>query len=381
MPCFDKLSMTKNSAASVALYFLCNLLRTPITTNQKILLKIQYNHCMQFSLKSISKFKTGNKKLLDLSVIHDSLCNGLFDVMETSFAQRAADNHNSKYTPEDVDKIIEVYTKNNMMIAAASSIVPGPFGILGSVPELLLNFKNQMNMIYDLGCANGKESFINKDVLLDIPVSAFGGNTNLTSIQDSSVDLMDSPESVLKEKSFSLGKSIIERTMKKSIVQFVPIAGPILMGTWAKMTTAKISKGTMTFLDDRMTFIEHVKPDENDEITKLLQIEKIKGLANLIESNNEINENQIEMIGSIIENSNLDESEKEYYLQESIKTGSKFELDKELLKTYEEDDDLIMQLVVMAKRSGSIDLLEKEYIYAVGQELELEYGFVDALFD
>jgi len=331
-------------------------------------------------IKSLAKFKKGSEKIIELPNIQEQLSDGLFKVVNEAFEQRQSDSTNSNFSQKDIQKIIDHYSKQNMMIAAASSIVPGPLGILSSVPELLLNFKNQMNMIYDLGCANGKENFINKDVLLDIPISAFGGNTNLSQIQDNTIDLEDSVESILIEKSISLGKSLVERTMKKSIVQFIPVAGPVLMGTWAKMTTSKISKSSIGFLDQQKVFEEHFKPEEDETTKRNLQIEKIKALANLIESNNEINENQIELIGTIIENSDLTDAEKEFYLEQSLRTGSKFVLNKNLIRTYEEEDDLLMQLVIMAKRTGNVDDLEKKCIYEIGKELEVDQQLIEAMF-
>ena len=332
-------------------------------------------------LKNLANFRREKIELVDISSIKNNLCNGLFIIMEKAYTQRKSDAENSKYSLSDVDKIINQYSQKNMVLAAATSIIPGPFGILGSIPELLLNFNNQMNMIYDLSCATGKENFINKDILLDIPIAAFGGNTNLSNIQDNSIDLMSSSENILLEKATILGRSIIDRTLKKSIVQFIPVAGPILMGTWAKMTTNKISKGSLNFLSNHETYSENFKPDESPEIKRQLQKEKIKALVNLIESNNDINENQIDLIGVIIENSDIIDSEKEYLLQESLKTGSFLQLNKKLIKDYEEEEDLLMQLVIMAKRSGQIDKLEKEYIFEVGNELEFENSFINNLFE
>ncbi len=334
----------------------------------------------------ISTFKKGlnfikpKKEIPGISQIKNNLCDGLFEVMEKSFEQRKSDAANSNYTSADVGRIVEEYSKKNMMIAAGASIVPGPFGILGALPELLLNFNNQMSMMYDLGCANGKENFISKDFLLDIPIAVFGGNTDLSKLQASKIDLTDSPEKILKEKASLLGTSIIERTLKKSVVQFIPVAGPVLMGTWAKMTTAKVSRGAILFLDDQQSYVEKVKPEESPEIQRQLQIEKIKGLTNLIEANNDINENQIELISTIIDNSDLTAEEKEYYLEEALRTGSEFKLNKKLLIDYEANDDLMMELVIMAKRSGHVDETEKKYILKLGQELDLERAFVEDLF-
>ncbi len=335
----------------------------------------------------LSKFK---QKLNLGSSIHEELeeqvqfiqaqfSNGMLEALEETFLEKISNEQNSNYNIENVKEIIDGYAKQNMILAAATSIVPGPLGILGSVPELILNFRNQMGMIYDLGCAYGKENFINKDVLLDIPIAAFGGNTNLSSLQLSDLDLEDSPKNIIVEKIKDLSQSIVERTLKKSIVQFIPVAGPILMGTWSKMTTKKISNVSCSFLDKTENYQEHHKPDEDGEVKRRLQVEKIKALANLIESNNEINENQIDLIETIIRNSVLTEEEQEFYMKESLRVGSKFEIDKTLLKDFEEEDDLVMEMVVMAKRSGSLDQLERDYIYSIGEYLEVEKILIDEL--
>jgi len=337
---------------------------------------------MMFSkLKTLTKLpKLKGKSSISIDSIKDELCGSLFQVMEDSFSQRQNDKDNSQFSESDVDKIITEYAKRNMILAAASSVVPGPFGVLSAVPELLLNFGNQMNMIYDLGCAHGKENFINKDVLLDIPFAAFGGNTNLNSLQTDKSDLLDSSKELLMGKATQLGQSLIEKSLKKSIVQFIPVAGPILMTTWAKMTTRKVSKNSVNFLDSQQVYHEHFKKEETEEIKIQLQIEKIKGLANLIEANNDINEDQIEFINPIIKNATISEEDKSYYLEQALKAGSNFELNYDLLKDYEEDETLIMELIILAKRTNIIDKYEKEYIHKVANALNLEEEFVEDLF-
>ena len=332
-------------------------------------------------LKDLTRFVAPKKDLIDLSALEDKLNSGLFDTMETAFQSCLADKGNSQYGPADIDKIVEGYAKQNMLLAAASSVVPGPLGILGSIPELLINFKNQFGMIYDLSCANEKESFLNKDLLVDIPIAAFGGNTNLMAMQNDAQDLVDSPIAVLQEKVQTLGKRVVERTLKKSIAQFIPVGGPIIMGIWAKATTKKIATTSKSFFDNNAIYIEHYKPEETPKIAAELQVQKIKGLANLIECNDEINEAQIAFIGPIIQNADIPKSQKNHLLEESLRTGSNFQLDYDLLKEYEEDEALIMEMAILAKRSGSVDNLEKIYILQVANKMKLEKEFVEDLLE
>jgi len=330
-------------------------------------------------IKDLTRFNKKPKMPIDFIYLQGQLSNGIFNVMEKSFQSRQIDTNNSTYSQDDVDKIVRLYSKKNMVAAAASSVIPGPLGILGSIPDLIINFGNQMFMIYDLGCAFDKENFLNKDLLLDIPFAALGGNTNLAMIQSNPTDLVDSPVDALKGKATGIGKNMVERTLKKSIVQFVPVAGPVMMGIWSKMTTNKIAKSSKGFFDQKEVYVEHFKKEENEKITADLQVQKIKALANLIECNDEINESQIEFIGPIIENAPIAQNRKNFLLEESLKTGSNFQLDYQLLKDYEEDENLIFELVVMAKRSGSIDDLEKQYIHRIAQRLEIDKMMIEDL--
>lgn len=330
-------------------------------------------------IKNLTRFRKKGTALIDISTLSDQINTGLFDVMEKSFTERFTNTSNSGYTQADVQKIINGYARKNTLLATATSLVPGPLGILGAVPELLLNFKNQMGMIYDLGCAYNKEEFINKDLLLDIPIAALGGNTNLMALQNQSKDLLDSPKQVLLGKAQELGKGIIQRNLKKSVVQFIPVGGAVLMGIWAKMSTNKIAKISNNFLDHTQVYAEAFTKEATPDILSAIQIEKIKGLANLIEVNEEINEDQIAFIGPIIENAAIPQGQKNHLLEESLKVGSNFQLDFQLLKEYEEADNLLMEMVVMAKRSGYVDELEKQYIFQVAKDLQIESSLVKDL--
>lgn len=326
----------------------------------------------------LAKFRKRDEVLPDLDRLKSELYEGLLATVEQAYEQRKSDAANSGYALADVDQIVEAYAKKNMMLAAASSIVPGPFGVLGSIPELLLNFDNQMSMIYDLGCAHGKEALLTKELLLDIPTMAFGGKVDLAALQDQAAGAVESPREILIDKAQVLGEALVDRTLKRSVVQFIPVAGPVLMGTWAKLATSRVSKSSVAFLTGALPGAEP-EADLDDAVKRKLQIEKIKGLTNLIEVNDEINENQIDLIGTIIENADLTDAEKEYYLEEALKTGSEFELDYDLLRRYGEGDDLVMEMVVMARRGDAVDDLEARYIYQVGEALELDRRLVEGL--
>ena len=173
---------------------------------------------------------------LDIDLIQDQIGQEFFALLNMTFNDRVADAQNSLLKQADIEALVNNYTQKNMLIAASSAMVPGPLGIFSAVPELVISMGNQMAMIYDFSCAFDKESFLNKDLLLDIPIFALGGSTNLAALQNRS-NLLDSPEDLLKGKALELGKGMIERNLKKSLVKFIPVGGSVIMTIWAKAST------------------------------------------------------------------------------------------------------------------------------------------------
>ena len=126
--------------------------------------------------------------LVYLDAFQEKLSEEIFQVLNNVFETQRLRPDNSKLTKEDVQKIIEDYTQLNQAIAVASSFAPGPLGIMAAAPEMILTISNQMKMIYDLGCCFGKEHFLNKDLLIDVPLQAAGVFTNLSEIQASTTN-------------------------------------------------------------------------------------------------------------------------------------------------------------------------------------------------
>ena len=104
---------------------------------------------MLSKFKLLTKFKKDSSKQFDLSYIKKQLNDGLFNVMLESFDQKQADTTNSKFTEKDINKIIESYARKNMMLAAAASIIPGPFGVsFSSLPQTKLNTFNSIWIVF-----------------------------------------------------------------------------------------------------------------------------------------------------------------------------------------------------------------------------------------
>ncbi len=189
--------------------------------------------------KQISKIPIFNKPPnigVDLELLKKQVGDGFFDILLKNYQERENDSNNSLKEKSDSNSIVDDYTKTNMLIAASAAIVPGPLGIFTAIPELILSVGNQMKMVYDLGCAYDKETFLNQDLLLEIPIYALGGSSDLSALQFAN-DMPDSPEKVLRDKAFQLGEGMLKKSLKQSLVTWVPIGGSVIMTVWSKMSS------------------------------------------------------------------------------------------------------------------------------------------------
>ena len=328
-------------------------------------------------LKKLTNLKSSPPEI-DISAIQDSIGNEFFLLLNKVFSERQKNPDNTHYTSEQIGALQDYYVKKNLIIAASSSLVPGPLGILSAVPELVMTMGNHMKMIYDYGCVFDKEGFLNKDVLLEIPIHAFGGSTNLAAIQVSQTDLQDSPENILIEKAYEMGTVMINKTMKKSVIKMVPIAGTVMMSIWAKSSTRNIANSALNFFDD-CKILTPPKPKSPDQDIDI-EFNKIKMLINLIESDHEIDESELKFILPVIENSSISEAHKEALLLEANKTESNLEVDiSHFTDDPNEAESLITDLVILAKRDGSIKESEKHYLFQVADEVNFDQMMLDDL--
>ena len=321
--------------------------------------------------KAINRSEKKNQPKLDIGVIQNEIGEKFFVLLNSTFTERQKDIENTNLKSEDLEKLAEKYSKQNMAIALASGLVPGPLGIFSAVPELVLTMKNQMSMIYDFSCGYDKESFLSKDLLLDIPIFALGGKTNLTALQNQP-NLVDSPTDILKDKSLDLGKGIVERNLKKSLVKFIPVGGALIMATWAKMSTGKIATASKVFFDDNEDF-----KDEKKELTKTqenqLVVEKIKAMVNLMESNGSIHEHELSFIAPVISQVEIPQDQKVYLLNEAEKVGSELSIQFDLFDDYpDEVESMMMELCLLAKRDGTVHPAQQNYLLKVAESVKFD---------
>jgi len=154
----------------------------------------------------------------------------------------------------------------NAAISGGSSLIPGPWGMVAVIPEVLLVTKNQISLIYDIAAANGKKDLMTKELALLVFASALGtGAGGLVFIHGGKILIKRSSLQILQKIIAMLGGKITQAVLKSTISKWLPGVGAIAMAAWSRHMTKKVGEKAVEIFssdiqfEDGITDVEPVK--------------------------------------------------------------------------------------------------------------------------
>ena len=168
---------------------------------------------------------------------------GIFESVALTRKQHFVQNPTKRPSRQDIDSIIKGYANQNAIIAGAANLIPGPWAMLAAVPELIAVIRNQIQMIYVLGVAHGKEANLSSELLLGIFSTVIGEKTiGLVTVKGSQLLLKKASIQVLQKIIFWLGGSISQKLLKRFVAKWLPIVGVAAMVLWSRQSTIEMGE-------------------------------------------------------------------------------------------------------------------------------------------
>jgi uncharacterized protein (DUF697 family) len=122
--------------------------------------------------------------------------------------------------------------------------------MLAVVPEIVAVTRNQLNLIYDIGVASGKEDIMNRELLIAVFASAFGMSLGgLGLMQGSKLIIKRSSLRVMQKIIGILGGKITQQALKASIGKWFPIVGSAALGAWSYQITKTVGRKASKILE------------------------------------------------------------------------------------------------------------------------------------
>jgi hypothetical protein len=287
---------------------------------------------------------------------------------------------NARPKKEAIDNIISSSSNS----AAFNEIIDsfqGPAGLLSIIPSLKKSLENQIIMIYDIGVANGKEDLMTKEMILSLAMQSSAGSAGINALakQGQKVIVKKASVKIFQKIAKALGVKLSAGILKSAVAKFVPVLGGVAIAIWVKYTTTEMGEtSAMTLGEDHD--IEETEDFETaeEDLEELLEVteNKVLVLLNLMKADGNSNEKEKEYIKQIIENFDF-----------GFYTKSKFRLDLELSSPSEVDfnvlkkanksekDGLLIDMLTLAKRDGSVHEKELDYIMFVCKQVGLDSNF------
>jgi uncharacterized tellurite resistance protein B-like protein len=318
----------------------------------------------------------------------------LFEIVLTNRRGYYAKHPEKIPFPHAFDAIIDKYSIENAAISGGFNLVPGPWGLVGIIPELTLIFKNQLMLIYDIGMAHEKSEVLTKELLAGILLDAFG-------IGAGSLFVMHGSKLIVKRVSLRVFQRIItllagrvtQQALKSALSRWVPVLGAAAMAAWVHYMTKKVGRRAVEILskdiavdeteldqDGTAEWPDGSEPTDPDTAS-LSIVQRLRILACLAAIDGQAHEQEAAYIKEILGNYNIPASEKDVILH-SLEKCQPIDVDFTVLANNPSDSvGVLVDMVALSKRDGSLHPAEKIYVRKVGQILGVAEADVDDLIE
>lgn len=202
----------------------------------------------------------------DSGALHSAL-NSAFDYVIENRSDYYRKNPSNLPQLDSVSGLISSYTRNNAAISGGASLIPGPWGMAAVIPELTLVIRNQIQMVYDIGVANGKQAQLTKELLIGIFLTAMGSSAgSLLTIHGGKILVRRASLQVIQKIIAMLGGRVTQQAIKSSVSKWIPFVGAGAMAAWTGYMTKNIGEKAnelfkLEIEDDPQTLDIELKPE------------------------------------------------------------------------------------------------------------------------
>lgn len=292
-----------------------------------------------------------------------------------------------KNNPQEIPKfdsiksLISSAAMTNSAISGGSSLIPGPWGMLAVVPELIVVIRNQISLIYDIAAANGKKDMMTKELAAMVFASSIGtGTGGFLIVQGGRYIVKRASLQVFQRIIGMLGGKITQQVLKSTISKWLPGVGAIAMAAWTHYMTKQVGKKAAEIFsseiqfEDKIADIELITPVEesivsNSALSKSIDFYKIKTLINLMKIDGKTTEEELGYLAPIIENSDISTEDKTFLIIALTNTDRTLEGIDVIAASPSDSIALLADMTALAKVDGQVHITEKLYIRQIGKLL------------
>ena len=319
---------------------------------------------------------------------------GLFELVISNRRGYYAQHPENIPTRESVGAVIDSYSTKNAVITGGFNLVPGPWGLVGIVPELTLVVRNQLTLIYDIGMAHGKSQVLTKELLAGVLLDAFGvGAGSLFVMQGSKLIVKRVSLRVFQRIVALLAGRVTQQALKSALSKWVPVLGAAAMATWVHYMTKKVGrKADQILSQDVSVDAEEVDQDEpfrSQEATTVSDasdgaaalVQRLRILACLAAIDGTAHDQEAAFIKEMMSNYQIPPAEESAILS-SLESCQQIDVKYDILGANPGDAvGVLVDMVALSRRDSVVHPAERIFIRKVGEILGVAEADVNDLIE
>ncbi|HJY64745.1 MAG TPA: hypothetical protein VJ455_11365 [Ignavibacteria bacterium] len=179
---------------------------------------------------------------------------GLFD--KVIYERKHGYESNPKPEVKDIDHIIRHYSSKCAKISIGATLMPGQWGVISAVPEIVLGMKKQAEMIYDVSAAFGKDNLMTPELLAGILLYSLSGESYGIIQQTNGKYVVNENTKLFDYALERVAKKIARMIFRSVLVRWLPGFSTVSQALISGRVTRKIGKSAAEILSSELEIIK-----------------------------------------------------------------------------------------------------------------------------
>ena len=195
----------------------------------------------------------------------------IFEKLECLFSKVIFERNNGyssnpKPGVDDIDHIIRHYSSKCARISIGAQLIPGQWGVIQAVPEIVLGMKKQAEMIYDISAAYKKDKLMSPEMLAGILLySSTGDGYGLLS-HDGDKCILNENHSLFELALNKVAKKIAKQILRSTLVRWLPGIGTVSQSLISGKVTRRIGASASDILSGEIEIVKNIETEADRSI-------------------------------------------------------------------------------------------------------------------
>ena len=175
-------------------------------------------------------------------------------ILEAVSSLPTSTEQTSKNPVERARQIANAAAAKSAVVSGGLALPPGPIGMLTIIPDLLLIWRIQSQMVADIAAAFGKTAFLTREQMIYCLFRHAASQAVRDLVVRVGERLLVRRVSlrVIQNVLRRIGITITQRLAGRAISRWLPIIGAVGVGAYAYYDTARVAKTAIEFFDSEI---------------------------------------------------------------------------------------------------------------------------------